>query len=284
MSIQQIINRFTSDVLFECEVPECIESGFAMRYAAERAAKDMADLSDADLRDADLSGADLSGADLRGADLSRADLRDADLSGADLSGADLRGANLRGANLSMAGLRGADLSRADLSRADLRGADLRGANLRYANLNCANLSCANLSGANLSGANLSGADTSTDEQSIENLDKVRAIILDDSVRLEMGHWHGDDGEWMNKTCAEEAVCGTTHCLAGWLQVCATDPEVRAMDTQLAGIVQAPVAAKMFFRKSDEVLAWLTDQKYVSDIEESNCQAAERAARKSGGAA
>ena len=199
MTVQTIISRFTSDVLFECEVPEGIESFFAMRYAAERAAAGCADLS---------------------------------------------------------------------------GADLSGANLRYANL----------SGADLRDADLSGANTSTDEQSIKNLDKVRAIILDDNVRLEMGHWHGDNGEWRAKTCAEEAVCGTTHCLAGWLQVCATDPDVRAMDTQLAGIVQAPVAAKMFFRKSDEVLAWLTDRKYVADIEEVNRKAAKRAKRKSGGAA
>ena len=239
MTIQQIISRFTSDVLFECEVPVGIDSGFAMRYAAERAAKDAAYLS--------------------GADLSDADLRDADLSDADLRGADLSGANLSGANL-----RGADLSDADLRDADLSDAYLRG--------------------ADLSGADLRGANTATDEQSIENLDKVRAIILDDNGRLEMGHWHGGYGEWMNKTCAEEAVCGTTHCLAGWLQVCATDPKVRAMETQLAGIVQAPVAAKMFFRKSDEVLTWLTDRKYVADIEEGNRQTAERAARKSGGAA
>jgi hypothetical protein len=93
---------------------------------------------------------------------------------------------------------------------------------------------------------------------------VRAIILDDAARLEMGHWHGN-GDWVGKTCAEEVVCGTTHCLAGWLQVCATDPEVRAADTQLAGTLQAPIAGKMFFREPDEVLLWLTNRDYVKEL-------------------
>jgi hypothetical protein len=170
---------------------------------------------------------------------SDANLRYADLSGADLRGADLRGANLRGA--------------------DLRGADLSDAHLRYADL-----SDANLIGADLSYADLDGTNCATDEQTIENLDKVRAIILDDITRLQMGHWHQTNA-WVGRSCAEEAICGTTHCLAGWLQVCATDPTVRAVDTQLAGLIQAPVASKMFFRSADEVLAWLTERRYVEEL-------------------
>ena len=145
----------------------------------------------------------------------------------------------------------------DLSGADLRGADLSGADLR---------------GAYLSGAYLSGADgkpikRATPEEAVANLDKVREIILDNEERLDMGTWHGSAG-WVKRTCAEEAVCGTSHCLAGWLQVCATDPKVRNdMDAQLAGIVQAPVAAKMFFRKAPEVLAWLKDRKYADEAKE-----------------
>jgi hypothetical protein len=30
----------------------------------------------------------------------------------------------------------------------------------------------------------------------------------------MDYWHDND-DWRERTCAEEAVCGTTHCLAGW---------------------------------------------------------------------
>lgn len=75
--------------------------------------------------------------------------------------------------------------------------------------------------------------------------------------------HGANG-WRERSCAEEATCGTTHCLAGWLQVCATDPEVRTMDPHLAGIKQAPVAAKMFFRGEKETLEWLRGRKYAEE--------------------
>ncbi len=135
-----------------------------------------------------------------------------------------------------------------------------------------------LSGAVLSGAVLRGADTATDEESIVNLDKVREIIIDDEKRLEMGHWHADES-WKDRTCAEEAVCGTTHCLAGWLQVCSTNPEVKKLSPQTAGIVMAPVATKMFFRSGDKVLEWLKNRTYVADIEENRSRKAAREARK-----
>ncbi|SEF31403.1 pentapeptide repeat-containing protein [Variovorax sp. NFACC27] len=182
----------------------------------------------------------------------------ADLRGADLSGADLRGADLRGADLSGADLRGADLRGADLSGADLRGAYLRDAYLRDADGN--------------------PLPRATPEQAIESLDKVRAIVLDDQERLNMGHWHGSD-EWKNRTCAEEAICGTTHCLAGWLQVCTTEPALKNIDPQLAGTLAAPVAAKMFFRGNEEALEWLRDRKYVAESAEAEQRAQDRAARR-----
>jgi hypothetical protein len=251
MSIIKIVSRWDSArVLFECDVPESIDSGLAVRHALEQATK-----SGADLR-----GADLRGAYLRGADLSGAYLRDADLSGADLRGADLRGAYLRGADLRDAYLRGAYLRDADLSGADLSGADLRGADLR--------------------GAYLSGAEPATPEQAVENLDRVREIILDNRDRLEMGHWHGSE-QWRERTCAEETICGTTHCLAGWLQVCSTDPKVRDMEPFIAGAVAAPIAAKMFYRRATEVLPWLEERRYVQEIAEREARRAERAAAKAG---
>lgn len=102
------------------------------------------------------------------------------------------------------------------------------------------------------------------EQQIANLDKVGAIILDDEYRLDMRHWHGDL-DWRGKTCAEEAICGTTHCLAGWLQVCATDQEIRNTTAQVAGALQAPIAAKLFFKDSATVLKWLHDREYVKEL-------------------
>ena len=122
---------------------------------------------------------------------------------------------------------------------------------------------ADLSDADLSGANGKPIKRATPEESIANLDKVREIILDNQERLKMSTWHEGEG-WRDRSCAEEAVCGTSHCLAGWLQVCSTDDNVRKLDAHLAGIVSAPVASKMFFREGPEVLAWLRDKKYVEE--------------------
>ncbi len=112
MTTQKIISRYNSaTVLFECELPDGLASGLAMRHALEKAVEAGADLSDADL-----SGAYLSGANLRDANLRGANLRDAYLSGANLSGAYLSGAYLSGANLSGAYLSGANLRDANLQQ------------------------------------------------------------------------------------------------------------------------------------------------------------------------
>ena len=200
-------------------------------------------------------------------------LEKAILSDADLSGADLRGAYLSGADLRGAYLRGADLSGADLSGAYLSGADLSGADL---------------SGADLSGAYLSGADgkqlpRATPEQAIENLDKVRAIVLDDEKRLQMDHWHGSN-EWRNRTCAEETLCGTTHCMAGWLQVCTTEQALKDIPAQLAGVLAAPIASKMFYRGNAEALEWLRDRKYADETEAYEKRGAELKAKREAAAA
>jgi len=172
-----------------------------------------------------------------------ANLADADLADADLAGADLAGADLADANLADADLAGADLAGANLADADLAGADLAGANFAGAK-------------ADVLPAN--------NEQATAALDKVREIILDNAERLNMGHWHETNG-WRERTCAEETLCGTTHCLAGWLQVCATDEKVRTLPTNVAGALCAPVAAKMFYRDNDEALTWLRDRQYVADM-------------------
>ena len=96
---------------------------------------------------------------------------------------------------------------------------------------------------------------------------MREIILSDASRLQMGHWHGDEA-WRDRTCAEETLCGTTHCLAGWLQVCSTDPEIRDMDkAQTAGFLCAPLAVGMFFQPGPTVMKWLTDRVYAESAKE-----------------
>ena len=218
-----ITNRWSGKAQFECELAASYEtkSHSIQLGAAVKAAVK----ARANLADADLADADLAGAYLARANLADADLADADLAGANLAGADLAGAYLARANL-------AD---ADLARANLAGADLAGANFDIP--------------------------PATPEQAIANLDKVREIILENAERLQMRHWHADDG-WQKRTCAEEAVCGTTHCLAGWLQVCATDERIRKLDPQLAGTLQAPIAAQMFMESDERALEWLRERGYA----------------------
>ena len=171
-------------------------------------------------------------------------------------------------NLNGADLTGANLTSSNLSGANLTDADLNDADLTDANLNRANLTGANLNGADLTGANLTGDDgkelpRATTTQAIENLDKVRAIVMDNKKRLNMDYWHGSI-DWINKTCAEEVICGTTHCMAGWLQVCTTKKALKTIDAQLAGILAAPVAAKMFYASDSEAYAWLESRAYVEE--------------------
>ena len=63
----QIKDRFTGAVLFECDTPDNVSSGLAVRDALEKAVASRANLSRADLYGADLSGAKLYGANLSGA-------------------------------------------------------------------------------------------------------------------------------------------------------------------------------------------------------------------------
>jgi len=104
---QQIKNRWIGAVLFECDVPDDLDSGLAMRHALEKAVGSRVNLIDANLSDANLSRVNLIDANLSDANLSRVNLIDANLSRANLSRANLSDANLSGANLSRANLIGA---------------------------------------------------------------------------------------------------------------------------------------------------------------------------------
>ena len=228
MTKHQIVSRYDSaKVLFECDVPDSSKNT-AMRHALETAVEHDANLRGANLSGCNLGRANLLDADLREANLRDADLRDANLSGCNLRDADLRDANLRGATLSGCNLRDADLRGAYMSDADMRG--LVDPTLQ-----------------------------------IERLDKVREIVLDDAARLEMRSWHHNDN-WKERTCAEETLCGTTHCLAGWLQVCSTEPSIRSLDAEMAGFKLAPIATRMFFAGNEEALNWLRDRKYVEQLQ------------------
>ena len=62
---QQILNRWTGAVLFECDVPDEVGSGLAMRHALQAAVSARANLAGAYLAGADLAGAYLDGAKWR---------------------------------------------------------------------------------------------------------------------------------------------------------------------------------------------------------------------------
>ena len=76
MAKHQIKHRWNDSVLFECDVPDDLDSGLRTRHALEKAVASRADLSGADLSGANLSDANLSGAYLSDANLSGAKWRD----------------------------------------------------------------------------------------------------------------------------------------------------------------------------------------------------------------
>ena len=82
MAKQQITHRWMDAVLFECDVPDWLDSGMAMRHALETAVE---------------AGANLAGAYLARANLARANLARANLAGSNLTDANLARANLAGA-------------------------------------------------------------------------------------------------------------------------------------------------------------------------------------------
>jgi hypothetical protein len=207
MNTFEIKHRFSSAVLFSCELPEEIAAQYVSRqlgYAVKEAIKARADLAGAYLAGADLARADLAGADLARADLAGAYLADANLAGADLAGADLAGAYL--------------------ADADLAGADLAGAYLADAYL----ADAYNVPETNGSEATEPYERAITDEQRaaryakrsakfrernpdvpvIEQLDaKILAAVENGAGKLDMSRWHS---------------CQTTHCRAGWAITLAGD--------------------------------------------------------------
>ena len=67
MAKHQINHRGNDSVLFECDVPDDMESGLHTRHALDKAVDAGANLSGANLYGANLSGANLYGANLSGA-------------------------------------------------------------------------------------------------------------------------------------------------------------------------------------------------------------------------
>ena len=96
MAKHQIKHRWNNPVLFECDVPDDMESRLHARYALEKAVESDANLTDANLAGAKLADANLAGAKLIGANLAGVNLAGAKLTGVNLAGAKLTGAKWKG--------------------------------------------------------------------------------------------------------------------------------------------------------------------------------------------
>lgn len=98
----------------------------------------------------------------------------------------------------------------------------------------------------------------TPEQ-IELLDRIRARIMADPASLDMAWWHGDG--WSPYVRPGDA-CGTAHCLAGWVQVLATDGAIRRMSAKSAMAAALPCAYHLIFAPDDLVMRYLSERQYA----------------------
>lgn len=91
------------------------------------------------------------------------------------------------------------------------------------------------------------------EKEREYLLRLKPIV---NSRLNMKHWHQDDS-W--KECSVDQnlhECGTTHCLAGWIQIFEKD-KYNEMEAEEVGRMLAPNLAKLFY-KDDEIVKRLVN--------------------------
>jgi hypothetical protein len=111
-------------------------------------------------------------------------------------------------------------------------------------------------GAKIAGVN---ADRATPEQ-IERLDLVRARVLENQNCLNMKVWHGDG--WKPEA-APGNDCGTTHCIAGWLQVYEEDPDLRGLFASEYVERKFPCIRHIVHTSNSVALKWLEDRRYAN---------------------
>jgi uncharacterized protein YjbI with pentapeptide repeats len=114
---QQIFNRYTKEVIFECEIPDGICKEWQFRLC----------LAEANSLRAKLSCADLSNKDLRGIQLFELNIEHADFKGSDLWGADFNSCQLNGSTFENADCGGANFHYADLANVIFTDANITGA-------------------------------------------------------------------------------------------------------------------------------------------------------------
>ncbi len=276
----EIKHRYSGQVIFTHEEDNNTPSITLQAAISANTSLDGAYLSNIrfgalDLTNANLSGIICSGVSFSGSNLKNVNFTDAVIEDSYFNYTDLTSANFTNAILKSSCARSAKFDYCNFKNSIVQYTDFTNASFRFALLDDADFTCTYLDGVDLSHVDLMKvsfiADKddgsklhATPEQSIRNLDKVRDIVIHNSHRLDMDRWHKNP-MWTKCTPEHEIACGTTHCLAGWLQVCSTNSDVRTLGSaSFAGLLCAPVAAKMFFKGRDEVLTWLQQRQYVFD--------------------
>jgi hypothetical protein len=86
------------------------------------------------------------------------------------------------------------------------------------------------------------------EKEREYLTKMKPLIS--LKRLDMSDWHSSN-EWKKQTIeeVESPECGTTHCMAGWIQIWNKDA-LNDMSAEEAGKSAAPNLACMFHQSTE----------------------------------
>lgn len=200
---------------------------------------------------ADFSEVDLSGSNFSGANLKNAMFEGAKLYGAIFSNTNLERADFSGAYLVASNFNGANLREAIFVKANLTGASFIGANLELVDFSGSNLQRADLELANLRGTVLQNAELNG-VSGIPKIDRtlpfrVAETILNSPDLLDMKSWHRD------------ALCGTTHCLAGWAIMLTPGGEMleSRVGAMTAGQLLMPSASHLFRACDDAFVEALT---------------------------
>ncbi|WP_298118067.1 hypothetical protein [Flavobacterium sp.] len=83
---------------------------------------------------------------------------------------------------------------------------------------------------------------------VDYLKRLKPLLK--SNKLVMSRWHENEN-WKNQTYDEVIGCGTTHCVAGWIQIFEKD-KYNEISAEECGIKCAPNLAHLFYKSEEDV--------------------------------
>ena len=86
------------------------------------------------------------------------------------------------------------------------------------------------------------------DKEISYLNRIKPLV--ESDKLVMSKWHENDN-WKSQTIDEVIGCGTTHCVAGWIQIFEKD-KYNDVTAEECGKKCAPNLASLFFESEEKV--------------------------------